>query len=272
MEVWAATSSWRGDPKLFGRIVQRARDEVRKRGHPDPCRIEFAVGAKDVDRYESVEDMLALVPAGTLRAFGAARVQIGTGALRLEMRFGRDRKLPLGLSRLLKPRAAFSCPPGITFEVGSDGPVGKGELEAVRTAVAAVIARGGFFWARFPTPVDDGGKLDEVRARRWRMRELSAQLVFLAIAVGLLLTMAAADRLLGPDGDEGPFSAALSEPLFLVGVLGASQLISYPLATVIFPGIDIADITPGRRMLQVVGRSGVVTTAVGLAAKALFST
>ncbi|HEX2264836.1 MAG TPA: hypothetical protein VHH14_00985, partial [Solirubrobacterales bacterium] len=76
-EVWAATSSWRGDLKFFGRIVQRARDEVRSLGHSDDCRIEFAVGPHDVDRYESVEGMLVLAPADTLRKFRSARVQVG---------------------------------------------------------------------------------------------------------------------------------------------------------------------------------------------------
>lgn len=273
MEAWAATSSWRGDLKFFGRVIQRARDEARRLKCPDTCCIEFAVGDEDLERYESVEDMLALAPASTLRSFSSARVQIGSKSLCIKMRFGRGQKLPLGLDAFIRPKAAFSCPSGITIEVTSDGAVGQGDLESVRNAVAAVVARGGFFWARPPTsgPLSGGPGLDEVRAKRWGMRKASAQVVFLFIAVGLLLVLAVVGHFAGSKNETDSFSRTLSEPAFLIGVVTVAQLVSFPLSTLIFPAIDIADTTPGRRMIQVIGRSGILTTAVGLAAKGLLS-
>ena len=46
---------------------------------------------------------------------------------------------------------------------------------------------------------------------------------------------------------------------------GVAQLVSWPISTLLFPAIEIADVTPGRRILQVVGRSGILTAVVGVA-------
>jgi hypothetical protein len=264
--TWAATSSWRGDLKFFGRIVQRARDEVRDLGHPDPCRIEFAVGPDDVESYESVEEMLALVPPSTLQKFSSARVRVGSEPLCVQMCFGRGKFQ-------FRKKAAFTCASGITIEASSDGAVSEVNLERVRNSVAAVLERGAFFWARKPTrgPRPGGPTLEEARAKRWNKRESSALAAFFVIAIALWSAWTAVGRFARAEGEDlGVFSEE-PDPTFIGAVAGIGSVLSVPFSTLIFPAIDIADVTPGRRLLQTVSRSGVVTTVVGLVVKGLFS-
>jgi len=247
-------------------MVQRAQEEVEALGHPAPSRIEFAV-REGVERYESVEEMIEFVPANTLRLFSSARVQVGGDALFVEMRFGRGRYQPFR-------NPAFSCRPGVTVEVKSDDAVEKAELERVRDSLADVVGRGGFFWARRPTvgPADEGESLETTVKSRWSTRQIVAQEVFLAVAMILLVLPTLIDLLFpGKDVQDAVFPDVIPGWAYGAGVAAIAQLISYPLSPLIFPAIEIADTSPGRRIFQVIGRSGVVTTAVGLAIKAVFS-
>jgi hypothetical protein len=142
----------------------------------------------------------------------------------------------------------------------------------VRDDLSAILERGAFFFARSPIPGPlPGGGLEQALSYRWRMREISAQVAFLVIAFGLLLAMAAAGYLTEAEGDDtGFFSQTVFEPGFIGLVIAFAQGISAPLSTLIFPAIDIADLTPGRRIAQLIGRSGAVTTAVGLVLKGLW--
>lgn len=55
--------------------------------------------------------------------------------------------------------------------------------------------------------------------------------------------------------------------------MGAVQLLvaipSVALAPVVMPSIEVAELTPGRRMVRLVGRSGLISVAVGLVVAAI---
>jgi hypothetical protein len=264
VRAWAATSSWRGDLKLFARIAQKAVEEVAALGEPHPCSIEFEV-RDDLERYDSIEGMLELVPAGTLRSFAASCIRVGGAGLLVEVRFRRKRSPG-------EPR--FSESFGVSVEVSSDGPHGREPLEGVRDALIRVIARGGLRWGKAPlTGLGDGShEVSGALYQRWHERKALAQFTFLGIAWGVLALVLAAAGAVHPGGeDPGDPGGFLGDPYFLVVATTATQLISYPLSNLIFPAIEIADTAPWRRILQVIGRSGILSAAIGVVVKVLFS-
>lgn len=251
--AWAVTSSWRGDLKLFARIADKATQMVGETGKPTPCRIEFAV-RNDLERYHSVDELLERSPASTLRSFNSARIQVGDVALRVEVTFGRKADSNL----------AFEASPGVSVEVSSDGTVDQEVIERVRTEVSVVVARGGFPHSRPPAtgPTSGGPDRKVALADRWRLRQTSAQIVFGGITA-LVLTVAFAIYSLFTKNSESHTVVNVAE--YVTAVIGVAQIASFPISTFLFPAIEIADVTPGRRIVQVIGRSGVVTAVVGVA-------
>lgn len=256
-EAWAATGSWRGDLKLFARIAAKAVNEIEAAKQPGECRIEFAV-RHDLDAYGSVEELLERVPYSTTRNFLAARIVVGAAPLLVEVEFGRKRD----------EEAAFNCRYGVAVRVTSDGTVDAATVGRVRTEVTKVVARGGFEFLKGPTegPTEERGDLAEALLRRWQERRRYTQLVFggITLAVGMVA------QIFGlVFGDDGEIGSGASFALFTVIIVAAVQAISYPLSMAIFPAIELADVTPGRRMLKVVGRSGLISAAVGIGATVL---
>lgn len=253
------TSSWRGDLKLFARIVEKATQLVGEAGKPTPCRIEFAV-RNDLERYHSVDDLLERTPAGTLRSFNSARICVGEAALRVEVCFGRktNNSVP-----------ALEASPGVSVDVNSDGTVGQEVVERLRDGVSVVVARGGFPRSRLPAtgPESGGPDMKTALAERWRLRQTYAQGFFAGVTVLTLLVAFVVYSLLAAEDGEGiDGSVGVWGMLAYVGtVVGVAQVVSFPLSTFLFPAIEIADVTPGRRMIQVIGRSGVITAIVGVA-------
>jgi len=252
--AWAVTSSWRGDIKLFARIADKATQMVGETGQPTPCRIEFAV-RNDLERYHSVDELLERSPASTLRSFNSARIQVGDAALRVEVTFGR---------KASHSNPAFEASPGVSVEVSSDGTVDQEVIERVRTEVSVVVARGGFPRSRPPAtgPTSGGPDRKVALADRWRLRQTSAQIVFAGITA-LVLTVAFAIYSLFTKNNES--HTAVNVAAYVAAVIGVAQVASFPISTFLFPAIEIADVTPGRRIVQVIGRSGVVTAVVGVA-------
>jgi hypothetical protein len=257
---WAATTSWRGDLRLFGRIVQKAVDLIEPTGLSTPCSIEFAI-RDDLERYLSLSELFALVPNSTLRSFEAARIQVGSDPLSVEVCFGRRRRLV----------ESIPCPRGVSVEVRSDGSVEEESLKAIRESVTTVVERGGFAWAQRPQRGTSGSRptlveaLKERRSYRLRVTQLGYATVSLALFGAALL----AYRLIEAT-DSGIDLPSIPDPIVFAGaVLAIAQFLSIPLSPLIFPAIDIADLTPGRRLLRGVGRSGVLTATVGVVVKAI---
>jgi len=265
-EAWAATGSWRGDLKLFARIAEKAADGIAAKGQSAETQIEFAV-REDHETYDSVEDLLKRVPANTTRGFRSARISVGGPGLRADVRFGRK-----------KPEdAAPSCQKGVAVEISSDGAVNDGAVAEVRSAVAKVVARGGFEWVRPPTegPTEEHGSLAETQAGRWREREIATQAIFAGITLVVLAITAAIFFLFVDDGQTASdWEGLLSIVGVVAAVLGVSQGLANWLSLQIFPAIEIADVTPGRRLLRLVGGSGLISAGVSVLAafaKTLFS-
>lgn len=258
-EAWAATGSWRGDLKLFARIAEKAADEIAERRQPNGRRIEFAV-RDDLEVYDSVEELLERVPASTTRGFRSARIQVGGAGLLVEVLFGRK-----------EPESAvLSCDYGVAIKVSSNGAVDAETVRDVRGAVAKVVARGGFARVKPPTegPTAERTNLAEALLGRWREREAVSQVIFGAITLVVLAITAAVFFLTTSDQTvEGVDWEGLPTFLGLIGaVLGIVQLITLKASTWIFPAIEIADVTPGRRMLKLIGGSGLISAAVSIAA------
>jgi hypothetical protein len=169
-DAWAVTSSWRGDLKLFARIVERAIQLIGETAQPTPCRIEFAV-RDDLERYHSVEELLDRAPAGTLRSFNAARICVGETELFAEVCFGR---------KTTHSDSALEAPPGVSVVVDSDGTVRKEVVERIRNELSVVVARGGFPRSRAPITGPDPDRADRETAltERWRLRQTYAQATF----------------------------------------------------------------------------------------------
>jgi hypothetical protein len=258
-DAWGVTSSWRGDLKLFARIVERASQLIGETAQPTPCRIEFAV-RDDLERYHSVQELLDRAPAGTLRSFTAARIRVGETGLYAEVCFGR---------KATQSDSALKAPPGVLLVVHSDGTVQKEVVERIRNELSVVVARGGFPRSRAPTtgPEPSGADWETALSERWRLRQTYAQAIFGGITILVLLAAYVVYTLLSAHEGEG-FDGHLDSlglPAYSGGVFVVAQIVSFPMSNFLFPAIEIADVTPGRRLVQIVGRSGVVTATVGVA-------
>jgi len=260
-EAWSATGSWRGDYKLFARIVDRATSEVAAKKQSAAARIEFAV-RDDLETYESSEDLLERVPFTTWKYFRSARIAVGGDELRVEVEFGRKKA---------REQSAFNCPRGVSVRVSSDGTVDGDAVREVRSAVSKVVERGGFSWVKPPTegPTRSLPILDHVLASRWRERILATHLLASAAAIAIVLAVFIASLLI-PDDDSLADELASSFWFALV-VSFLVQGLSHPVSMRVFPPIEVADTTPGRRMIKVIGGSGVISAAVGLGAAYLKS-
>ena len=261
--AWAATSTWRSDLRLFARIAQKAQEEVEARSLRADLKFEFAVRG-DFECYDSVEELFDCAPSNTVRSFNSARITVGSDPLRVEVTMGR--KNPEGDS-------AFSCDPGVAVNVTSAGVVNDAVLREIRDAMVKLIVRGGFSWGKDPTlgPDDENPSLEKALDKKWRNRHLWAQLIFAGVTVCLGLATLALVLLLEPGNDFDAKAAAERLGVFFGFVLAFVQLSSFFLATLLYPAIELADRTPGRRILQIVGRSGLLSAAAGVGAAYLKS-
>lgn len=201
--------------------------------------------------------MIECAPPSTLRSFNSARIKVGSDVLRVEVRFGRKKP---------DKNAGFSCPFGVAVDVSSDGSVSEWILRRIRDEIAKQIGRGGFSRGRPPTKGPDGDHADlgEALAERWRERHALAQGVFAAVTALVAALVGLAFVLIEAAGS-GSEMPAVTTGIFLGSIVLIVQVASFPISTFLFPAIEIADVTPGRRIAQIVGRSGVVTAVAGVA-------
>ena len=263
--VWAATSAWRGDVKLFAQIAERAIAELEALGEADvDCLIEFAV-RDDVERYKAAQDLFDVIPASTLKLFSSARIHVTGTSIRVEVCFGRKRAAK---------NADFVDPLGITVQVSSRRPDRTDELDSVRSAVVCSLKRGAFFWAADPVEGPSENRADLMAALNRRRKKRQALVQLLLIGMALLVVVLAFVALTVFDTASGSTDSLPVEEMLALAVVVAIavlvQGIATPLANFIFPAIEIADVTPGRRIFRVVGRSGIITTGVGALGTVLF--
>ena len=253
--AWAVWNAWRGDPALFARVVRAANYEVEQAfGAPPICSIEIAVNG-DVERFTSADDMLEHATAQALRSFASITVSVRVG----------DADAALVVAR--KPTAPLTDyeVPGAVLVVSATGPEQQ-RVRSVRDGIATAFDRGGFAWAK---PHRGDGGLN--RARSELMRRVGTRRRQLAAAYGLGVGAASAIvigalALAGVDVSEGLAPAAAAAPV-IIGGLSGSGLLEWlwpRLREVVFPALEIADTTPGRRIARLSFR------VVSLAAAPLF--
>lgn len=261
-EAWAVTSAWRGDARLFAGIARAALQVVPGK---ETC-FEF-VTRRHVEAYGSIQDFIDRVPASTLRSFTSARIRAGDKSLFVECSFGRRRPTE---------EVPFRSPLGVTVKVTSDDPSRHEIVQNTRTTLARVIERGSITRAKPPIEGPTEEQPDPVKAleRASGIRTGVVQILFLLVSLATLVTAYGVFQLVVNRDEVGGFSISFGNFAELLPIaVVIAQAASYPLSTLLFPAIEIADVSPGRRFLSVVGRSGVVsilTAIVGAYAKTWF--
>jgi hypothetical protein len=91
--AWLVSAAWRGDARLFARMIRKAQYELAIRRYPADSKLQF-VTQDDLETYEDLDQFLNQVPASTLRSFDAALIRLGASPVLVEIRLGRRRKPP----------------------------------------------------------------------------------------------------------------------------------------------------------------------------------
>jgi hypothetical protein len=184
----------------------------------------------DVERFESPDDFLERASLNALQRFDALRICVGGSSVEVVVTAARTEFESRDMRR------------GVTLEVrGSSSAIAE-----VMGAVTASITRGGFWFSREPRTGDTRAGLVAAQEDLHSCRRRN---VFIALALPLgasaLITLFA----LSDWWIEGPARIAL--PLVAV-FLGLAVLLQWRprWVDILFPAIDIADVTPGRRTLR----------------------
>jgi hypothetical protein len=267
--AWAAFSAWRGDQRLFSQAVHAAQRSVeRAEGAAPECEITVTVpGSKpardgggehrrlfDEERFTDPGGFATDLSRQALIRWTEIRGAVTGGRYRVDIRLRRGGEDSDHL-------------PGVTLAVADERPDSGSQARDIRERVAASLSRGGFRRAHEPEWGEEaaGGRepggartaaapraLEAALARRYEHRE---RLVLgIAVAVGFAAALVvtaigwALSRLISADASSGPVivAAAVTGILLLLGVVAMRRSL--------FPAIDMANVTPGRRMAQLVTR------------------
>ena len=222
--AWMVWTAWRGDPKHFAQIARRAMEVLRERS--PRCVIELHV-LDDTEHFESPDEFVDVASRQAVRGFDRAEIKVVDDVHTVTVTFSRE-----------KPR-------GVTLEVRAPA-AGRPSAEQIRDAVAPTITRGGFRRARGPREARSRAELLSVQRtlnrRRARWLALVHSMTFGVLCVLTLL-------LLGE-----PLERSLGIGLGVLTLVFLALVVvglAWPRRTdVVFPAIDLADVTPGRRNAQ----------------------
>lgn len=232
--AWAAWSAWRGEPKRLAQMFRQAMRELCGRRRQPHCSIEVLVRG-DIELFESPEDFVQQVSRDTLMRLSAIRLAVGDRTLSVS--------LTLARRNLSEPFVAYR---GVLLEVraGDDGEVST--VEAIAAALRPSVSRGQF---SFSTEPRKGVEPDV--DKREVLRELHRSRVgslFVAITPMLGLSAMVTLLLVAPYASIWVWTLI---PMLGSLVVAAVMLVAPPRSLdVLFPAIDIADTTPGRRLLR----------------------
>jgi hypothetical protein len=247
--AWSVGATWRGDLRLLARVA-RVVSEVAAGGEGE-AELEIAVFARDdCERFRSPEELVERVTPQALRAFTLLTMSArGKGTV---------------AEVLIARRKIYEPPFGgawgvIVRALARDGPQ---EAKTMCDRLRIVARRGCSIWTRGLRKVETAPritlqqKLLEMDGRRATLTK--ATVTMLAGTPFLL-----ADLFLA----HGPGRAA--EKANLPYLTGAQLLILFVgplLGGIVLPPIEVAELSPARRLLRLVGRSGVLSAGVGLLA------
>lgn len=227
--AWAAFSAWRGHPRQFAQIARRATTLV---GEDSVCLIELVV-MDDIETFHAVDDFLAQAsPQGLARMTAARTVVCGTSARVSVIMARRNIVTPWRARR------------GIALEVMARGPEAAANTERLMSALVPSIKRGQFWFTSQPRDdAEDTVEAELDALHRARVQRIVSILALFAMYVAAVVAM------LTDDADPVGYVAA--------GAAGTVMLwaaVKWPCCLdVLFPAIDIAEKTPGRRLLTRLG-------------------
>ncbi|MDQ3677293.1 MAG: hypothetical protein M3401_10900 [Actinomycetota bacterium] len=248
--AWAVWSAWRGDRVLFARVVRAAVYEIEHAfGEQPTCLIEVAVKG-DIERFASADDMLEHATAQALRSFDSIKVTVEVGPSSAALVVARKPTPPLSEHEV----------PGAVLLVRAAGPA-RNSVGSVRDGIAAAFDRGGFAWVK---PHRDVGGLG--RARPVLMGRVRARRRYLAAAYGIGVGAASvivigALAVAGVDVSESLAVAVGSAPAIIGGLAGLFESLWPRLRDAVFPAIEIAERTPGRRLAHLTLRGASLAAA-----------
>lgn len=251
--AWSVWSAWRGDPRLLAHIARVACEVVEEGGkHPS---LQISVEARD-DREEfpSVERFLAEVTPQALSCFTRLSVVAqGENAV----------------AEVLMARKAVYEPPfggswGVVVRVRASGgtPAQRSERAlAMCDRLRVAVRRGGFRWTRGMRK-SETGSAEEIRQRLFALGGRHK-----ALTHGLVTMLASTPFwLAGGLQSVGVMSDAESKGTLNYLIIVQCLILTFgaPLTGMVMPAIEVAEMTPGRRALRLIARSGLLSAASGL--------
>ena len=250
MSLFAVFSAWRSDKALLVQTVRSAVRVVKEKdeelgGDAEPaCEVKVTV-QDDLEVFDSADDLRDSVTAQALRDFKGVAIEVAGPTVSVHVRMVRESTEHVALPHV----------PGVLVEADAPHEETAGR---VRDAVAATVARGGFWFSREPVC---GSSEENAEPRlRTQIRRRNAKMSVLygvLFAVTLIAAPLIADSLSdGPSDD----MAAIAVIALIAGVplvvLIAGRLpdswrtrLRRLVDNAVFPAVEISDVQPGRRWI-----------------------
>jgi hypothetical protein len=249
--AWSLGTTWRGELRLLAHVARVTREVAA--GGEGPAKLTVAVFARDdCEEFQSPEEFVERVTPQALRTFSLLSIKARRGGVAAEVLFARK--------KLYEP--PFGGAWGVVVRARA-GKGGEEEAKAMCDRLRIVARRGCTIWTRGLRKVETAPrlvlqrKLLEMDGRR---AVLTKGLVTLLASIPFLVVgLLSSDDLPGKDAEKAaiPYLTGAQMLILFVGPL---------LGGVILPAIEVAELSPGRRFLRLLGRSGVLSGGAGLLA------
>jgi hypothetical protein len=251
--AWSAWTIWRGDLKLLARAARVALLAVG--GDEGSAKVEIAIAARgDEEKFDSVDDFVEQVTPQAMSRFTRLTIRARAKGRSAEVLMARkrDSSFPFLNTRGLVVQA--------WVEGDDDGAIEK--AQAMCEELRVTLRRGSLPWTRGlkQTETSPRTSIAELLGGLGRRRTMTTMLIvtFLAsLPFYAFFTLLSLDLIKVNDLDGVVIYLLVAQTLILV--------VGLPAARIVMPPIELAEITPGRRMARLIGRSGLVTVLAGLA-------
>ncbi len=253
--AWAAFSAWRGDPPLLAQALVVAIRAIGERyGRVPSCDVVVRVpGTRggpggerliDEEQFDSPEALAKGPTPQALRRWTEATAVVK----------GEQHTATIVLCRRppWKLRGEGAAKEGVTVTV--EGP----HARQVLAPIAASVSRGGFRKSREPESGEDGSGPDAARDRlaARRAKAIWGYALFVGLCIGVLAAALGWVVAKAIDEDAGAAAIVVAAAVALVAVLAARHTL--------FPAVEIATVTPGRRFARLATSGLGASTVVSL--------
>lgn len=251
--AWSAWSIWRGDLQLLARAARVAFLAVGGDGAGATLTIEVTA-RDDREEFDSVEGFIEQVTPQAMRRFTQLTIRAETAECGVEVLMARKKVagFPFGDTRGLVIQA---------WARSADSDAACEAAEAICDQLRVTLRRGSLPWTRglreTETTSRDGIKssLSWLNHRRTLMT-MTIVVILASVPFYAILAILSLDVVEIKDVDGAVTAAVAAQVLILA--------IGLPAARFVMPSIEVAELTPGRRMARLLGRSGLVTGLAGL--------